>query len=193
MARLLPFFPMVVSLGPLNYFQRYMKQFIFLCLGLSLIVAPCLVRAQSPASEPNYLRYPVVPPISMTTASGKVFTNQNLKKHKPIMIMLFSVDCEHCQHQTQEITANISRFRGAQLIMITPSAHSEMYAFYQGYGISKYPDVITMGTDSTRRLNMFYQQRFFPGIYIYNKDNHLVYHHEGTAKIDTLVHYLHQR
>ena len=172
-----------------------MKQLISLCICLCLAAAPCLVSAQSqsPASEPNYLRYPVIPPISMTTASGKVFTNADIKKHKPVMIMLFSVDCEHCQHETQDITSHISQFKGAQLIMITPSAHSEMYAFYQGYGISKYPDVITMGTDSTRRLNMFYQQRFFPGIYIYNKDNHLVYHHEGTAKIDTLVHYLHQR
>lgn len=170
-----------------------MKHIIILCLGLCLAVAPSCVQAQSAASEPTYLRFPEVPPISMTTATGQVFTNKDLKKHKPVMIMLFSVDCEHCQHETQDIAKHISAFKGAQVIMITPSRHDEMYAFYKGYGISKYPDVITMGTDSTRRLNMFYQQRFFPGIYIYNKNNHLVYYHEGTAKIDTLTHYLHMR
>jgi len=170
-----------------------MKRIISLGLGLCLLIAPFCLRAQTAANEPNYLRYPEIPPISMTTASGKVFTNKDLKKHQPVMIMLFSVDCEHCQHETQEITQNISKFKGAQLIMITRSGHDEMFAFYRGYGIGKYPDVITMGTDSTYRLPMFYQQHYFPGIYIYNKDNHLVYHHEGTAKLDTLVHYLHTR
>lgn len=145
------------------------------------------------SSQPTYLRFPEVPPFAMTTPSGKVFANKDLKKNTPVMIFLFSVDCEHCQHQTQEITKNIARFKGSQIIMITPFGHDPMTAFYNGYGISHYPNVITMGTDSTRKLNMFYRQRFFPGIYIYSKNNKLVYHHEGTTKIDTLVHYLSAR
>lgn len=168
-----------------------MKRFIILVAGLGLILAPCCLSAQSTASEANYLRYPEIPPISFTAAGGKVFTNKDLKKHKPVMIMLFSVECEHCQHETQEITEHIDAFKGAQILMITPFKYDEMYAFYRGYGIGKHAGTITMGTDSTRRLNMFYHLRFWPGIYIYNKDNRLVYHHEGTTKIDTLVHYLH--
>lgn len=168
-----------------------MKKLVFAAMGLALLAAPLCLRAQSSSQQPTYLRYPEVPPFAMTTPSGKVFTNKDLKKHKPVMIMLFSVDCEHCQHETQDITQHIDQFKGVQLIMITPANHAEMTAFYQGYGIGRYPGVITMGTDSTRRLNMFYRQAYFPGIYIYNKNNKLVYYHEGTAKIDTLAHYFH--
>ncbi|HEX5554662.1 MAG TPA: redoxin domain-containing protein [Chitinophagaceae bacterium] len=166
-----------------------MKRLLFFLF----LIAPFCLQAQSSSSkssEPTYLRFPEVPPFAMTTPSGKVFMNKDLQKHKPVMIFLFSVDCEHCQHQTKEITKNIARFKGTQIVMITPFEHNEMTAFYRGYGVNHYPGIITMGSDSTRKLNMFYQQHFFPGIYIYNKHNKLVYHHEGTAKIDTLVHYL---
>jgi hypothetical protein len=162
-------------------------------LILFLLAAPFCVQAQSSqnkSNEPSYLRYPEVPPFAITTPSGKVFMNKELKKHKPVLIFLFSVDCEHCQHQTRDIVKNIAKFKGTQIVMITPFGHEEMTSFYKGYGVNHYPGIITMGTDSTRRLNMFYDQHYFPGLYIYNKHDKLVYHHEGTAKIDTLVHYL---
>src|SRR5690348_938922 len=175
---------------PLTHKNKRMKRLLI----LFLVLAPFCLRAQTSyrdkSMEPAYLRYPEVPPFVITTPSGKSFTNKELKKHKPVLIFLFSVDCEHCQHQTKDITKNIAKFKGTQIIMITPFGHDEMSAFYTGYGINHYPDIITMGTDSTRRLNMFYNQRYFPGLYIYNKHDKLVYHHEGTAKIDTLLHYL---
>lgn len=165
-----------------------MKRLVFLCL----LLTPLMLKAQSSGSSaPNYLRYPEVPPFAITTPSGKVFKNTDLKKNKPVMIILFSVDCEHCQHETRDIVSHISQFKGSQIVMITPFGHEPMTAFYRGYSVDQHPDVITMGTDSTRRLNMFYQQRFYPGIYIYNKGHKLVYHHEGTAPMDTLLQYLH--
>lgn len=159
-------------------------------LAFCLLLIPYMLQAQTNTDIPPYLRYPEVPPFTITTPSGKLFMNKDLKKHRPVMLFLFSVDCEHCQHETKAITDNIEKFKGTDIVMITPFGHDAMTAFYNGYGIGKYPKVITMGTDSTRRLNMFYRQAYFPGIYIYNKKNQLVYHHEGTANIDTLVHYL---
>ncbi|TAN14115.1 MAG: TlpA family protein disulfide reductase [Chitinophagaceae bacterium] len=163
---------------------------LFLLIMFCILLAPFYVQAQTASDVPGYERFPEVPPFAITLPTGKVFNNSELKKHKPVMIFLFSVDCEHCQHETRDITKNIRKFKGTQIVMITLFKHDEMTAFYHGYGIEHYPDVITMGTDSTARLNMFYQQRYFPGIYIYNKHNKLVFHHEGTAPIDTLVHYL---
>lgn len=164
-----------------------MKQLLAVCL----LLMPNFLQAQTTSQDtPPYLRFPEIPPFAITTPTGKVFMNKDLKKNHPVMLFLFSVDCEHCQHETKDITDNIKKFKGTEIVMITPFGHDAMTAFFNGYGIGRYPDVITMGTDSTRKLNMFYQQHYFPGIYIYNKKNHLVYYHEGTAKIDTLVHYL---
>ncbi len=162
---------------------------VFALIGM--ISAPMFVQAQTSANyKPKYLRFPEIPPFAFTAVGGQTFTNKDLKEGHPTMIFLFSVDCSHCQHETRKITENIKEFKGAQILMITPFRYNDMYAYYRGFGIQQYPDVITMGSDSTRKLNMFYEQRYYPGIYIYNKQGKIVYHNEGSISIDTLVHYL---
>lgn len=161
--------------------MRHILTFILITLSVS-------VYAQSQSTEPAYLRYPGIPDFSMTTPSGKIFTNKDLDKNKPTLFFLFSVDCEHCMHETEKLTQNIDKFKGTQIVMITPFHHKDMVAYYRGYFISKYPE-ITMGSDTTRRLNLFFNMHYFPGLYVYKKGK-LVYHFEGTQNIDTLVHYL---
>lgn len=168
-----------------------MKRLLLVFFVVGMLTAPLFSQAQSGTSfKPKYLRFPEIPPFAFTAAGGKHFTNKDLKEGRPTMIFLFSVDCSHCQHETKKITENIEKFKGSQILMITPFRYNQMYSYYRGFGIQKYPDVITMGTDSTRRLNMFYQQRYYPGIYIYDKKGKIVYHNEGSISIDTLVHYL---
>lgn len=158
---------------------------------ICFLFAPYLLQAQTTSGNiPPYVRYPELPSFTISMPSGKLFMNKDLKKNHPVMLFLFSVDCEHCQHETKAIVDNIDKFKGTEIVMITPFRHDAMTAFYNGYGIGRYPNIIKMGTDSTRRLNMFFQQAYFPGIYIYNKKNQLVYRHEGTTNIDTLLHYL---
>ncbi len=171
-----------------------MRKFLSAFLLAAVCCAPFLTRAQStynnPKPKPKYLRFPEIPPFAFTAVGGKTFTNKDLKKGKPTMIFLFSVDCSHCQHETKRITDHIDEFKGAQILMITPFHYDQMVAYYKGFGIQRYPNVITMGSDSTRRLNMFYEQQYFPGIYIYDKDGKIVYHNEGSQPIDSLIHYL---
>ena len=168
-----------------------MKRLLTALFLTAITAAPLFVQGQTQSTaKPKYVRFPDIPPISFTAAGGKTFTNKDLKKDEPTMIILFSVDCSHCQHETKEITQNISKFKGTQILMITPFRYDQMYAFYRGYGIQNYPDVITMGTDSTRKLNMFYEQRNYPGLYIYNKSGKIIYHDEGSIPIDTLLHHL---
>lgn len=156
-----------------------------------MTAAPLFSQAQSSTNyKPKYLRFPEIPPFAFTAAGGKTITNKDLKEGVPTLIFLFSVDCSHCQQETKRITENIEKFKGTQILMITPFRYNRMYAYYRGYGIQKYPDVITMGSDSTRSLNMFYQQRYYPGIYIYDKEGKITFHDEGSISMDTILHHL---
>ncbi|GAA4304415.1 peroxiredoxin family protein [Compostibacter hankyongensis] len=170
------------------------KRIILPAILAALLTGGLQAQAQTSSGShpPVYLRFPEIPPFSMTQPDGSVFTNQDVQKRTPTAIILFSVDCEHCMHETEDIVKNIQKFKGTQIIMITPFRYNEMTAFYRGYGIQKYP-LIHMGSDSTRRLNFFYDMRNYPGIYIYNRHNKIVFHHEGTAPVDTLLHYLHEK
>ncbi|RYG00217.1 MAG: hypothetical protein EOO02_15355, partial [Chitinophagaceae bacterium] len=61
-----------------------------------------IVSAQA-KEEPAYKRFPTVPPFNLITVDSAALTKDQLKKDKPVMIMYFSPQCEHCQHQMEDM------------------------------------------------------------------------------------------
>jgi peroxiredoxin len=169
-----------------------MKQYRLNILGLFFLL-PLTSFAQASASDqPLFLKYPTLPQFTITLSDGSSFTRASLKK-KPTLIMLFSVDCEYCKHETEELIKHIDEFKNDQIIMVTPFRVDEMTAYYKNYNLARFP-VIVMGSDPQRWLtSSFYSLKYFPGLYVYNRSQQLVYHYEGSQKIDTLVHYLNPR
>ncbi|MHB1920968.1 MAG: TlpA family protein disulfide reductase [Chitinophagaceae bacterium] len=165
--------------------------------GVLLLLPPALfaqtVHYGAASNLPLFLKYPTVPQFSIIRPDGSYFTKANLKKNTPVLFMDFSVDCEHCQHETEEIIKNIKKFKGTQIVMVTPFRVDEMATFYHNYHISRYPEII-MGSDPNRWItSTFFFLHYFPGLYVYNKRDQLVYHFEGTRPVDTLIHYLKKR
>ncbi len=167
-----------------------MKKLLLAIFFMGLVSLPLLSQAQSSTSTPKFVKFGKIPSFSFTEVGKKSFTNKDIKEGVPTMIFLFSVNCSHCQHMTKEIVKNIDKFKHAQILMITPFNYKQMYAYYRGFGLQNYQDVITMGSDPTRKLNMFYNQRYYPGIYIYDAEGHLAFHHEGDIDINSLAKYL---
>lgn len=159
-------------------------------LLLLILLLPFVSWAQTaPFQKPAFLQMPYIPGFNITLPDGSTFTNNNLKKNVPTLFFLFSVDCDHCKHATEELLKQIHRFKGTQIIMVTPFSVPEMTKYYLDYHIQRYP-LITMGSNTDRKLFYFFYLRYFPGLYVYDKNQKLVFNFEGTAKIDTLLHYL---
>lgn len=111
-----------------------------------LLFAVTCSRAQTDSTF-LYLRFPTVPPFTITkVADSTRFTKADLSRKKATIIIIFSPDCEHCQHETRELTANIKLFKKAQIIMASPLEHPILKKFYDEYGLAAYPNII-MGRD----------------------------------------------
>jgi len=138
-------------------------------------------------SLPIYRQFPDVPPFSITRVpDSSVFAKADLQKRKPTMIMLFSPDCEHCQHETKELQANIDSFKNVQIIMISFLDYELVKKFYDEYNIASYPN-ITMGRDSKFFLGTFYKIKSYPSIFLYNKKGKLLTNFEGSVLISKVL------
>jgi len=119
-----------------------------------------------------YIRFPIVPSFKLINIADSTFktyfTKDSLKKKTATIIILFSPDCEHCQHETKEITAHIDLFKKAQIVMASPLNELFIKAFYDEYKIANFPN-ITMGRDPSYFLGTFYKVRSFPAIFLYDK------------------------
>lgn len=134
-----------------------------------------------------YLRFPTVPPFSITKVSDSTrFTKDDLSRKKATIIMIFSPDCEHCQHETKELIANIKLFKKAQIIMASPLDHQILKKFYEEYKIADYPNII-MGRDPSYFFGSFYRVRSFPAIFVYDKKGKFISSFDGSAPVQKIA------
>lgn len=95
------------------------------------------------------------------------FTNKDLKK-KPLLFVVFSPDCGHCQRVTKELEKNIDHFKGVQILMVTWLSYKEMSDFYKEYEIAKYPN-IKMAWSRDGSVLSEYKVSYYPKMIAYDK------------------------
>jgi thioredoxin-related protein len=151
-----------------------------------MITGPALAQTAVP-NEPPYKRFPVVPPFKLLEAdSVTIFSKTDLKKKKPLLLMLFSPTCEHCQHETEELLKNIGAFKKVQIVMATTMDFTLMKEFYERYQLAKY-DNIRVGRDFQTTLPSFFMISNLPYLAMYDKKGKLITTFEGAAKIEDLI------
>lgn len=137
--------------------------------------------------EAPYKRFPTPPPFKLLlTDSATYFTKDGLAKKKAVMIMLFSPDCEHCQHKTEEIIQHIDAFEKVQIVMSTTFPFDKMVGFYNKYDLKRFDNII-MGKDINYLLPTFYNIRNLPFLAFYNKKKELISVFEGALPIEKII------
>ena len=163
-----------------------MKQLLFSCLVL-LLAGPAF--SQDDSTQAIYQQYPEIPQFTINQAADSTnFTRDDLRKHKPVVFMIFSPECEHCQHETEKIIDNIAQFRDKdiQLVMVTYLPYDEMVAFYKKYKIADYPE-IKMGRDGKFFFPVFFKVRNLPSFYVYDKKGKFVKRFEGSVNTNLIT------
>lgn len=130
---------------------------------------------------------PVIPQFDLLkTDSSTHITKADIQAKHRTMIMFFSPECTHCQHQTEDMLAAIDSLKDIQIIMATYQPFEEMVAFNQKYNIYKYSN-IKMGRDIKYFFPPFYRMKSLPHMALYNENGHYITSFEGNQKITKLL------
>lgn len=142
------------------------------------------------AQSGNSLLYPrssTLPPFTITKVPDSTrFAMANLQKNKAVMIVVFSPDCEHCQHEIKKIKANIKLFKNVQIVMISNLGYQYIKVFYKEFEIAKYPS-ITMGMDYRYLLGSFFNMEGLPSVFLYDKNGKFVKAFDRNAPVQTIA------
>ncbi|MEO6948349.1 MAG: redoxin domain-containing protein [Ginsengibacter sp.] len=143
--------------------------------------------SNSPEDLPVYLRFPTIPQFTIHTFPDSLaFSRDNLKKNTSTVFFIFSPDCEHCQHETENLKQNIQLFKKAQVVMVSYLPWDEIKKFYVDYNIGNYPEIV-MARDAKFFFPTFFKVRSFPSIFVYDKKGNLKKAFEGSVKISTIA------
>lgn len=132
-------------------------------------------------------RFKSFPPVKLLMPdSSSYFTKDVLPKKTPVLLMVFHPSCEHCQAETENITKNIDKFKGIQIVMSTMVPLFEMKAFMDKYHLAAYENII-VAQDYTFFLPPYFQFNNLPFLAFYNKKKKLVSTFSGSLPVDKIV------
>ena len=100
--------------------------------------------------------------------------------------MLFDPNCDHCQHETEEILKRIDDFKKIQILMVTNADFADLRKFYNNYGLAQYKNIVA-GVELKYFLATFFAIRNLPFLAMYDKKGNLITTFEGTMKIDKIL------
>ena len=154
--------------------------FLVLCVSLTSF-------AQVDSTTPPYKKFPTLPPIQLLLGDSTTkFTKENIPAKKPVLIMLFSPDCSHCQHEAEELTAYKEEMKNIQVVMITFHPLWQMNEFVEKYKLKALNNVV-VGKDIYLVLPSFYSVHNLPFHALYDKKGNLVSVFEGSMEISKLL------
>jgi len=143
--------------------------------------------AQTDSIQPPYKRFPHLPPFQLLLGdSTTLYTKETLPKNKPVLLMLFSPECSHCQHTAEEIVQKKEALKGIQIVMATLHTITQMNDFAETYGLKAIPNVV-LGKDVHFILPPFFSIRNLPYMAFYKKNGELIQTFEGSLPMDKVI------
>jgi len=156
-------------------------------LIVSLLAFMQISFAQVDSTKAPYLRFPGFPPARLLmTDSSTYFTKDKLDKKSAVMLMMFNPQCEHCQHETEELIKNIDKFKGIQIVMTTFMPFDSMMAFRERYKLADYKNIVVT-QDTHYFLPVYYRITNLPFLAFYNKKKELISVFEGSMPIEKVL------
>jgi thiol-disulfide isomerase/thioredoxin len=147
------------------------------CLSLVALAQPGL-----PKQPPQGF-----PPLRMLQVNGAFYTAADLPRNKPVVIIYFAPDCDHCQVLMNELFKKMAGFKHTQLVMVTYVRLSEVAAFEKQYQTARYPN-IKVGTEgNTFLLRQYYHLVNTPYTAVYDRNRKLVCAYATQTPVDALV------
>ena len=134
-----------------------------------------------------YQRFPELPPFKILNPdSATYFAKADLPKNKAVLIILFDPNCDHCQHETEEIIKNMDSLKNVQIVMVTNADFKDLKRFYEHYELSRFKN-LHAGVETVYFLATFFNIHNLPYLAFYDKKGQLITVHEGTWKVEKIV------
>lgn len=163
-----------------------MKHFF---LSVMLLCCAAFAIAQAPGTDDNapYRKDPKLPPFRiLQTDSTTWFTRDQLPKNSDFTIIIyFSPDCGHCQHEAKEVVKNMDSLKNTFMVWVSYKSISEIKAFNLEYGLNKFSN-IRIGRDPMYAVPSFFQVKFTPFVAVYDKKGMFVKAYETGVEMAEL-------
>jgi thiol-disulfide isomerase/thioredoxin len=128
-----------------------------------------------------------IPSFKILLSNGTYYTRQDIPKGKPVILIYFSPDCEHCQKLLNSFFPRIKEFKNSEIVLVTFKTVDEVKTFEQQYQTYKYPNLVVGTEGNTYYLRYYYKLTNTPFTVLYDKKGNMVYSYRKETPVTDLV------
>lgn len=132
-----------------------------------------------------------LPPFLIEKTAGGTYTNTQLKAGKPVMVMIFSPECDHCEHMIDSLKQNEALFKTTQVVLVAEDRNKKFMPDF-AKKLNLYQDRLfkNIGTNKGELIFAIYTQKILPQITFYDSKHKLVKIFDGIYTLADLKKYI---
>ncbi|TDH23234.1 hypothetical protein EXU57_17305 [Segetibacter sp. 3557_3] len=115
-----------------------------------------------------------VPPFRIVQAGGKIFKAENLPQGKPVLIIYFSPECDHCDHLVKQLLKRGPGLKKVSVAMITHLPMATVADFVKRNNLAKYGNFYVGTEGTTYFVRNYYGVVEMPFTALYSRQGELV-------------------
>ncbi len=156
--------------------------------GLSLVVIGLLlflICKSLDKKNQTLINIQKLPNFHFKTLDGADYSKNNIAENRPVIIIYFNTECEHCIYEVKEITKNIERFLSYQIILTSSETTNKIIDFKEINNLKNYSNITVLQVNDNDFYNSF-GTLAIPSVFIYSEKHLLTKHFKGEVKIDAI-------
>lgn len=127
------------------------------------------------------------PPFKMKLTNGTVFSDLNLAKNKPLILIYFDPDCDHCQILMNHFFKKINECKNAQIVMVTFKPINEVRDFEKNYKTAAHKNITVGIEDPLFYFRYYFKLLILPFTALYDKKGKLIYSWQKETPVNDLL------
>lgn len=132
-------------------------------------------------------RSQTLPAFSILQTNGKILNTAKLPHTKPVLLIYFSPDCEHCTTLLNSMFAQIDKFKKATILLVSFRPMSEIADFEKKYRTAVNSNIIVGMEQPIFFLQKLYQLQSTPYTALFDRNGKLVYEYKKETLVDDLA------
>lgn len=128
-----------------------------------------------------------LPPFQIMEANGKIFRAENLPMGKPILLIYFSPDCDHCKSFTKDLLKQASKLKKTSIVLITYEDVEKVKSFSKEFNLLTYPNMYVGTEGNNFFVRDYYRVSSMPFVALHNKNGDMKQSYERDIPIKSLI------
>lgn len=156
-----------------------MKKKSFFAVLLAVFLAMLLV-SNTAVSQ-------TLPDFKMKLTNGSTFSTTNVSHKKPVLVIYFAPDCEHCRALMDQLLPQMSAFKNTQILLVTFESLDDIAWFENHYHTNKYPNIKVGMEVPVFFLKNYYHVEHTPFTALFNKNGKLMISYKEFTPVSELI------